>query len=85
MTYFDSIVLKLVSSGPIFLLCLFNDMFKNLRKSFIKMTDISYCQHKPQSPRLKISLVLVLATVCFRALSCFSDVGIVVNHCVSCL
>lgn len=55
--YFDSIVviLKLVSSGPVLLVCLFNDMFKNLCKNFIKMMHILYCQHKPQSPRLMIN------------------------------
>lgn len=54
--YFDFIViLKLVSSGPTFLVCLFNYMFKNLCKSCIKMTVILYCQHKPQSPRLMIN------------------------------
>lgn len=85
--YFDSIVviLKLVFSGPIFLVCLFNDMFKNLCKSCIKMTDILYCQHKPQSSRLMINSILVSATVCVKALSCFSNAGIVVNHSVSCL
>lgn len=85
--YFDSIVViwKLAFSGPIFLVCLFNDMFKNLCKSCIKMTDISYCQHKPQSSRLMINSIRVSATICFKALSCFSNAGIVVNHSVSCL
>lgn len=55
--YFDSVVVisKLVSSRPILLVRSHNDMFKDLCKSCIKMMDILYCQHKPQSLRLMIN------------------------------